>query len=204
MADRKRVSPIQSRDHGFIARVEAKGEKHAASFGLAPLPIAEREAISNTEQSETAGIAPVEAPAAVKAGRRGERVKAAALPRKAEPSRKVSIYVGVPDDLLIRTKVWATAAKCPPRKIALAALNEMRADLITRLQSVDLLEVQSDGNQKIGERVNTSILLSASLLDELEEKYNPHGFNSIPAMISGWIRSEFNEYFDRYLSKAGY
>lgn len=211
MAERKQASPVRTRDAAFTARIEAKREKHSGSFDIMPieepnLPVSpvkrvvNQEPVKHTAEKQVVGASTPRTKAKVPR----KPAKSIDSPAGKKDQVNVPIYVGVPTDLHQRSERWAELAKCPPKRIALKALTDLRPKLIEMLPEIDLAAELDDTNTKISDRINTSLSVSAETMKLLESRFNPHGFNSIPSLVARWVRREFNEYYDEFLRDAGY
>jgi len=211
MAKRKQASPVRSRDAAFTARIEAKREKHSGSFDIMPIeepslpaspvkPAVSQEPAKPTAENQVV-VAPTPRP---KAKEPRKPAKSLDGPAGKKDQVNVPIYVGVPTDLYQRSERWAELAKCPPKRIALKALTDLRPKLVEMLPEIDLAAELDDTNTKISDRINTSLSVSADTMKLLESRFNPHGFNSVPSLVARWVRREFNEYYDEFLRDAGY
>lgn len=224
MVERKKRITISQRDPAFTAKVETRN-KHSSAFAIrteepdgpstAPPAIADvAEKSAHETDSGPANLHHGTEPKPERVvGARDRQIAAkvdtavtARKPAKAPtgPGKKEHLRVNftVAADLVARAQKRAAEARCSPKRIALVALNEMKPQLIEGLAKLRHDQIDPERMEKAGVRISTTWAVDAALMARLAEELDPLGIGQVNSLVSYWVRDEFSEYFDHYLTKA--
>lgn len=118
---------------------------------------------------------------------------------------RIKINFGWSDELVGRAAVWAEKARCPAKSILQKAFNNVRPDLVARLEKgLRYTEIPHDRAVNVAERLQSSITISDEAFQALQAEIDPENVTGVSMLISRWAREIATPMVERYLSNAGY
>lgn len=211
MAERKGFTPVLRPDPDYTKRIERKPA--AQKFMIREDP---NEADASQEgESAKPDEHPAEIPDnPVKAAKKeegraptGRETAAAEAQRSANTTAKTAklrLHIAIPAELAARAEKAAGKARCPTKKIALAALNEIKPSLLERLNSLGYGEVEAERQENVGLSISTTWQIPEKTETHLKAELDPLAIGQVNRLVSHWIRGEFLDHFEKYLKKLGH
>jgi hypothetical protein len=117
---------------------------------------------------------------------------------------KLRLHIAVPAELAARANRAAEKARCPARKVALAALNEIKPSLLERLNSIRYGQIEPERQENVGFSISTTWQIPAKTETHLKSELDPVGIGQVNRLVSHWIRGQFLDHFEKYLKKLGH
>lgn len=198
MSEQKKRPKILRRDDSFTATIDTGA---SSNFMLRSVPAGGQ-----------GGATPVTSPAtppepAAKSAPKppSQRQKE---PQKAEEaaakSELIKLNFTIPAKLAQRAETMAVAAKCPARRVASAALNQLKPELLAAFTSVKYSDIDTTRQSDVGMRISTSWVVSAEVMAALLRELDPLAVGQVNSLLSAWVRDRFTQHFDGYLATAGF
>lgn len=196
MSEQRKRPRILRRDDNFTATIDTGS---SSSFMLRSVPE------TGPEQGRAGGADNTEAtpePTPQPTGRRGQKPRKA--PAGDTKSELIKLNFTIPAELAQRAESMAVAARCPARRIAIAALNQMKQELLDAFTSVKHGDIDTTRQSNVGMRISTSWVVSADVMAHLVKELDPLGVGQVNSLLSAWVRDRFTRHFDGYLAASGF
>ena len=211
MAERKRFTPVVKPDEDYTKRIERKPAAQKFMFREdaeeieAPLETEPtKDDTPNAKAPPSTTLEPSDVQMTEGAAREPAAPKTARSVETPTTTAKLRLHIAVPAELAARANRAAEKARCPARKIALAALNEIKPSLLERLNSIRYGQIELERQENVGFSISTTWQIPAKTENHLKSELDPVGIGQVNRLVSHWIREQFLDHFEKYLKKLGY